>query len=204
MPTAAACEWWSGVRLASNQTDAPLERKVGPGPLGHDDEAVAKSYQPEDVEKDPEEPREEAGDLETEHVADRGSPADGRHDAVVMVAKRRERPPLDGAADVAPRAGALLHRHLRHAGQRLAILDERADVTDDEDAGMRGEGERGLRRHAADAVQRHTQRSRERRGRHAGRPEHRLGGDPLVSATGAGSRCRTPARYSISVDADDD
>ena len=112
-------------------------------------------------------------------VGDRRPAADGRHVAVVAVAERLERLARDRAQDVLRRVRALLHRHLRDAGQRLAILHERADVADDEDVRMAGERQRRL------GVTRPARSSgtpsdlRERRRRHAGRPENGFSGHPL-------------------------
>jgi len=101
-------------------------------------------------------------DLQSEHVPDRRIPADGRHDPVVLVAERFERLSGNGAQDVLPRAGPLLHRDLRHAGQRLAVFHEHADVAGDEDVGMRRKGERRFRRDASRAIERHPERLRDR------------------------------------------
>src|SRR3954447_18061256 len=102
--------------IPGNQADAALMREVGPRPLGHHDDAVAEADQPEDVQEDPEQPGDVAGDLQAEHVADCRAAADRRHDAVVLVAEWLQRSPGDRAADVLAGAGALLHRDLRDAG----------------------------------------------------------------------------------------
>ena len=64
--------------------------------------------------------------------------ADRRHVAVVAIAERLERFASDGAQHVARGVRAFLLRDLRDAGQRLAVLLQRADVADDEDFGCPG------------------------------------------------------------------
>src|SRR4051812_5508113 len=108
MPMSVASEWWSAVH-ASDQPDTALLCDVGPGPLGHHDKAAAEADQPEDVEKDPEQPGEKPRHIQAEDRADGGAAADGRHDAVVLVAERLERLARDGPPDVLAGARALLH-----------------------------------------------------------------------------------------------
>jgi hypothetical protein len=57
---------------------------------------------------------------------------------------------------------ALLHRHLRDAGQWPAVVDERAQIADDEDVRITGNRERRLGGDAASAIERYAQRLRER------------------------------------------
>src|SRR5437899_3379786 len=163
MPTSGAYAWSrGGRRLPSNQPHAALEGQERKRPLGHDDDAVAKTDQPEDVQEDPEEPRRKPGHLQSEDVADRRPATDGGHRAEVLVAERLERTPVDGAQDVARRVPSLLHRDLRDARQRLAILYERTHVARDERRRMTGQRQRWLGADAAGPIQRHTQRLRER------------------------------------------
>src|SRR5262245_14837623 len=116
MPTSGACAWWPrGRRLPSNQPHTALEGQERKRPLGHDDDAVAKTDQPEDVQEDPEDPRRKPRHLQPEDVTDCRTATDGRHRAVVLVAERLERTPVDGAKDVARGMTSLLHRDLRHA-----------------------------------------------------------------------------------------
>ena len=50
-----------------------MKRQIRPRPLAHHREAVAETDQPEDVQEQPEEPREVAGDLEAVDIADGGA-----------------------------------------------------------------------------------------------------------------------------------
>ena len=43
---------------ASDQSDATLERQVGPGPLGEHRDAIAEADQPENVDEEPDHPGE--------------------------------------------------------------------------------------------------------------------------------------------------
>src|SRR5260221_1479957 len=125
MPTSGVSVWSPGGRqLPSNQPDAALEREKGIRPFRHHDDAIAEADQPEDVEEDPEQPREETRHFQTEDLADGRPSTDGGHRPVVLVAKRLELTPLNGAQDVACGVRSLLHRDLRHARQRLSILAE--------------------------------------------------------------------------------
>ena len=86
----------------------------------------------------PDEPREEAGRFQRTDVGHRGASADGRHVAVVAVAKRLKRLASHRAEDVLRGMLATLLGDLRHAGQPVAVLLQRADVADDEDPRVTG------------------------------------------------------------------
>src|SRR5207237_712571 len=126
-----------------------------------------------------------------------GPAADCRHDAVVAVAEGLERLSGDRAEDVLGRARPLLHRHLRDARQRLAVLHERAQVAGDEDIRMLRERERRFGRRAADAIERDAERLRNRRCRHAGAPQYGCRGNALLGAA-------VPKRHALLVYGDDD
>src|SRR6185369_6773880 len=133
MPTSGACAWARrGRRLPSNQPHTALEGQERKRPLGHHEDAVAETDQPEDVQEDPEHPGRKPGHFQPEDVADRRPATDGGHRAEVLVAERLERTSTDGAQDVARCMPSLLHRDLRDARQWLAILYERAHVADHE------------------------------------------------------------------------
>ena len=127
------------------------------------------------MKEDPEQPGEKPGDSEAEKVADGGSATDRGHDAVVAVMERLERFPSNGARDVARGVRALLDGHLGHAGQGRAVLGEGTEIADDEKRRMAGHLQRGFGRDTAGTIERHADRFCERRRRHAGRPQHRVG-----------------------------
>ena len=114
-------------------------------------------------------------------VDDRRAAADRRHVAVVAIAERLERLRRGSRADVARGMRALLLRHLRDAGQRLAVLLKRTDVADDEDLRMPARRASARRRRGRrDRAARRATRAKRRR-RDAGRPENGLRGNPLAS-----------------------
>src|SRR5215467_3625316 len=72
-----------GLRIAleaarpRDQSNAALERHVGPRPLGQHDNPVAESDQPEDVEEQPEHPGEPSRHPHPADVNNRRAPTDG-------------------------------------------------------------------------------------------------------------------------------
>ena len=77
---------------------------------------------------------------------------------------------------------AHLHRHLRDAGQRLAVAPvERRQVADDEDVRRARNREVRLDVHPPRAIERHAERGAERRRRHAGGPQHGLRANRLAA-----------------------
>ena len=156
--------------LGSDQAHPALKRDVGPGPFEHDGDAVAETDEPEDVQEDPEQPREIARDSQAEDVAHRRSASDRRHDAVVAIVKGFERLLSDGTHDVPGCVRTLLHRDLRDARQRFSVLRERTNVTGDEDRWVTGNGQCRLRGDAARAIERHADRACQRRSGDAGCP----------------------------------
>src|SRR5204862_2057973 len=120
---------------AGNQADAALESDICPGPLAEHRHAVPESNQPEDVQAQPEHPRQPSGRAHGPDVHDRRTAANRGDVAEVEVTERLERLPGDRPRDVPRRVGALLLGDLRYARQRLAVLLKRADVAGDEGLG---------------------------------------------------------------------
>jgi hypothetical protein len=68
----------------------------------------------------------------------------------------------------------LLHRDLRDARERMAVLVETRRVADDKDLGMIRHGKFRLHAHASRTIGFHAQPLSRGRRRHAGRPDDRL------------------------------
>src|SRR6266581_3266843 len=84
--------------------------------------------------------------------------ANYRHVAFVEIPEwPRRRLACNPAVYQAARVAALLHRHLRHAGQRLAIVVQRSGIADHEDLGMTGHGEILLNAHPPGVIRFRTQ-----------------------------------------------
>src|SRR5881394_3875285 len=107
--------WTLPYVVRRDEADPALKRHIGPGPIEHHGQPIAEPDEPENVQKDPEQPGEKSGDSQSENVADRRSPSDGGHDAVIAIVERLKRLLSDGAHDVARRVRALLDRDLGDA-----------------------------------------------------------------------------------------
>src|SRR5688572_19402420 len=77
---------------SGDEASATLEREIRPGPIDQDQDPIAKPNQVEDVNEDPEEPREEPRGLYWPNLGDRPSPPDDRELALVAKMKRLSRP----------------------------------------------------------------------------------------------------------------
>src|SRR2546422_8033147 len=87
--------------------------------------------------------------------------------------------PRYGGESASPH-GALLHRHLGHAGQRMTILIERRRVTDHEDLRMAWHAEIRLDTHAPRPIRLRLEPLAGGRRRHPRRPDDRPAGDALA------------------------
>src|SRR5262249_59491710 len=107
-----------------DQPRAAVERDVRPGPLDHHDEPVAEADQEKDVDEQPEDPGEEAGEPEAADLADGGASADGGQHPFVDVVERLAPTTFEGGDDVPRGALALLDRGRGDArGQGAVRLD---------------------------------------------------------------------------------
>src|SRR5271170_3664979 len=80
----------------SNQPGAALEGDVAPQPVHGDHEAVAQSDQEIDVDRAPEHPADESGELNRAELHHRGLAADrGEIAEMVIGERRRRRTPFD-------------------------------------------------------------------------------------------------------------
>ena len=64
-------------RLAGDEPRCPLVRQVAPGPLEHDDDAIAKSDEKQNVNEQPRQPGDESRDMDFAKLRDAGGAADG-------------------------------------------------------------------------------------------------------------------------------
>src|SRR5207244_4365429 len=118
------------------ESDASLQRQVGPPPFTQHSQAVPKTDEPENMNDEPYQPGEETSCLDAADFRHGRAAADGRHVSVVVVAERLRRLTTDCANHVVRGTGALLFRHLRDARQPAAVLLQRTQITRDENLGV--------------------------------------------------------------------
>src|SRR6266702_4560033 len=107
--------------------------------------------------------------------------ANYRHVAFVEIAKWRRSGLSEEAFSNQPsRVTSSLHRHLSHAGQRLAVLLNRGGIPDHKNLRMSGHREIGLHFDASRAIGFDSQPFARRRRSYSGGPDHGLAGDPLA------------------------
>src|SRR5690606_11422691 len=168
--------------LPRDQSPASLVGDVGPGPLHHDDEAVAETDQVEDVDEDPHEPRRQAAHPELRDLRDGGVPPDRGEVPLVQVAERLARLALEVAADRARDVATHLQRRGRDAWDRPAVLAlDSGQIARHEDVGVARDGQVGLDPDPAGAVEGGADRTAERRGGDAGSPDDVPRLDPLLA-----------------------
>src|SRR6266566_3168379 len=104
------------------------------------------------------------------------------HVAFVEIAKWRRSGLSEEAFSNQPsRVTSSLHRHLGHAGQRLAVLLNRRGIPDDKNLRMPGHREIGLHFDASCAIGFDPQPFARRGRSYSGGPDYGLAGDPLAS-----------------------
>src|SRR5262249_14922303 len=97
----------------------------------------------------PREPCQESAEIQTAALQHRKSLTDDCHVALVEIPGRTRRwLASDAARDQPASIAALLHSHLRHAGQRLAVFLESRRVSNDENFRMSRHAEVILNTHA--------------------------------------------------------
>src|ERR1041385_2561893 len=70
---------------SGDQPRGTLVGHIGPGPFDQHQHAVAESDQVQDVDEYPEEPGEEAGEVQSAEVGDRGGATNGRQVSLVQI-----------------------------------------------------------------------------------------------------------------------
>src|SRR5262245_41938454 len=144
---------------SGDEAGGAVARGVVPHPLGEDQELALELHQPQQVDEQPREPGGIAPQVHAADDRDRRGPADGRHDAEVAIAERRQGASLQARGDEPGGVASLLDRHLGDAGERLAVgpLRDR-EIPDDEDLRVSGKCQVGPDRHAPGAVRRNAAR----------------------------------------------
>src|SRR5688572_21645405 len=147
------------LEIPRDQARAFVERDVSPGPLHEDGEAIAEADQENDVDEKPDQPGQPAAQVDEIEVGHGFVPADGRHAALVPIAKALRLPAFDHRHDIARGVPALLHRHWRNARQRLAALvSEARQVANHHDFGMARDAQVFVHDHAAAFIDWNTDR----------------------------------------------
>src|SRR5262245_61236665 len=82
-----------------DQPSLPFAEHVVPRPLEEDRGAVAETDEVEDVDEEPREPRQAAGEPQLPHLGDGAAPADRGHLPLVVVRERPPRPAREVAED---------------------------------------------------------------------------------------------------------
>ena len=179
--------------------------EVGPCPLDENRETVAETGQFEDVDEQPEPPREYAGKPPASaEVGDGGVAADGSQISEIAVAELTQRLVAEEPEDVLDGMCPLLHRHLRHSGEHLAILLDEGQVANDVDVLVARHSQVGPHQDATDAIHLDAQRPPQRRGGNAGSPSTvdasirapaaRVTPRSSMPTTGVSLRTLTPSR----------
>src|ERR1700674_1951014 len=138
---------------ADDEPGAALKGEIRPQPAQRDDQAVAEADQVIDVRQRPDQPGDEAAQVNPAEVDHRRLAPDGGEVAVVAIAEgRRRRPAREPRRDQLADVGALLLRHRRDTRQRLAALAHVCGVADDEDFRMTRERQIGRDLDAAHRV----------------------------------------------------
>src|SRR5262245_47804247 len=108
-------------RHLGDQPRAALEGEVVPQPGERHDETVAQPDQEIDVGDAPEQPAEEALEVQRPHLHHRGAPSDRGEVAGVVIAERGPGLPIEPRRDQLADIAAHLLGDWRHPGQRLAV-----------------------------------------------------------------------------------
>ena len=159
--------------VAGDESCAAGEHEVIPDPLGEDRNAVAESDEKEDVYDHPCKPGGKSAEMSLErplHFGHGSHAADGRHVALVEIAKNGAALPGEVGCDDFADIIAHLHGGLRDARNLLAVLFEVGEVAEDEDFGEAGRIEIAVDDDAAAFVGRRTKRLAKGRSLNAGCP----------------------------------
>ncbi len=149
-------DWESGVGNGGTGDEASTttEGEVLEAPLNENLDAALELNDVHEMDEEPDEPGEEAGDVQTENIGDGTSAADDGHVALVEIVERRDAAlPFQARFDSFCGVTAALNCDLRDAGKRLAVFVERkCEIADDEDIGKLRNGEIGKHLDAATAI----------------------------------------------------
>src|SRR5437773_10784246 len=102
--------------LIDNQPGTAAEGQERPGPLEHDQQAVAKAGQVVDVNHEPDQPGDEAAKPDAADLGDGAAAADGGHLSLVEEMELAAGLPTQLAQDASGDEPAFLHGHGGRAG----------------------------------------------------------------------------------------
>ncbi len=156
--------------------------EVGPDPLAEDGEAAAEADEEKDVDEEPEQPGDDAGEAAFADFGDGAVVADGGHGAAVFVGEFAAWLAAEIAEDVFGGGFALLHGGGGEAGDLFSFgVGEGGHVADDEDFAVAGEAQIFFDGDAAGAVGFGGEFFAERRGCDSGGPESDVGAEPVFA-----------------------
>src|SRR5215467_14493435 len=134
--------------MIHNEPGASLASHKRPNPLQEDAQAKSRCGQELEVNKRPNQPCPEPAHLDLAALQDGKTLAHHSHSALVEIAKRSRLLAVSNAGvDEFSCIASLLHSHLRHAGQRFAILLECSSIANHKNFRMSGHGQVVLNAH---------------------------------------------------------
>src|SRR5262249_36157783 len=147
-----------------------------PGPFKDDQQPIAEADQEKDVDEEPSDPGDPAGDLERAQVRHRGGAPNGGQRALVAVAERSWGTSLELAGDVVRGVDPLLNGGGSDTGNLAAVLLNRGEVANDVQVRVSGWPQIRSHQHPSGPVERHAQRLGQGRSLNARRPENGFAG----------------------------
>lgn len=148
--------WREGVGdgFTGDEASAAAEGEVLETPLNENLNAALELNEVHEMDEEPDEPSEEAGDVQSKNIGDGRGATDNGHVALVEIVEGRNRLlPLQARLDGFCGVASTLNGDLRDAGERLAVFVEgKGEIADDENIGIVGNGEIGKHLDAAAAI----------------------------------------------------
>src|ERR1700680_1508799 len=167
-------------RCLINQTRAALAREIAPEPLVLHAAPVLQLRQEQDVNKRPDEPRNNYCEPDSARIQKGKILADHRHVALVEVSERTRRfTAAELSGDPPSDVPALLDCDLRYPRQRSTVLYHGRGLADDEYPGSIGDVQKWDDACPASSVGRRAEHLDDRRRRDACCPQYRAAIDPL-------------------------
>ena len=143
-----------GGRFTGDEASAAAEGDVLETPLNENLNAALELNDVHEMDEEPDEPSEKAGDVQSENIGNGGGATDNSHVALVEIVEGRNRLlPLQARLDGFCGVASTLNGDLRDAGERLAVfVEEKGEIADDENIGIVGNGEVGKHLDAAATI----------------------------------------------------
>lgn len=139
--------------FAGDQAGATVERKIEEAPLDEDNNAALELDDVDEVNEEPDEPGNEAGDVDPENVGDCGSPADDGHIAFVEILEGRKSAAGEASFDKFGGVFSALDGDLGNAWEWFPFrVEGSGQIAEDENFGMVGDSEIRIDHEAADAI----------------------------------------------------